>query len=763
MVTKRVSLYFFKDGDKERIKKKLQNIIESTSLLVGDMEEKEIEILGKEKGIIVNEIIESEKIETPGRVNPDYFSNNLKSHPIVSEVIEGIPEFNAIDETRTNIYIIKLKGPLFEEWRKQIESLGITIIESLPTFSFTAKLTADQAKKIMQKTFVQYLRLYDKIDTTSTLDEILPLEKTTTMFDSALPLKYDIVLHVPEDLEDTLRWLSSNKVKVIEHIGRRIRCEILPRSHLIEMIKELPEVAVITRTPQYRFHCDISRMLVGIDTDASTSEIISCLDEQGEGQIVCVADGGIYNNHPDLKDNIVDVRIWKKNNMDKNGHGTHIAGIIVGDGTTSNGKIRGIAPKARLFFQSLETEGDNTIDLKLSDTTDLLNDAYKVGARICNYSFGSTGFEYSTTAYDVDEFISTHPEMLVIRSAGNDANSKTAVYGKKGFVDWYSLDGEACFKNGLSVGASQSMRKGSPGGYVTWKEYKPEFFPDDPIASEKTSGDRESLAAFSGRGPAIDRIKPDVVAPGTDILSTLSLFPETQFNYKYIFDKNPNYAYMTGTSQSAPIVTGCAALIREYYIRKRNHRPSAALLKSTIINGTTWLTNLHAIADHNKVANIHQGFGLINIQQSIPTKANAAFRLEFVDSWTHPNMKFSKPDEKFDFEFSNNNQSSLRICMTYTDSKGESLQNILILALEHKDTETIYVGNEGIQRFGRSRIEEANKLRTSDRFNNVQVIRIKDCPAGTYRLRVFSLNITKPPQDFAVVLTGNELSPITAL
>ena len=47
---------------------------------------------------------------------------------------------------------------------------------------------------------------------------------------------------------------------------------------------------------------------------------------------------------------------------------------------------------------------------------------------------------------------------------------------------------------------------------------------------------------------------------------------------------------MGGTSMAAPLVAGCAALVREYYVSKRHHEPSAALLKATLINGTRWLT-----------------------------------------------------------------------------------------------------------------------------------------------------------------------------
>jgi hypothetical protein len=54
-----------------------------------------------------------------------------------------------------------------------------------------------------------------------------------------------------------------------------------------------------------------------------------------------------------------------------------------------------------------------------------------------------------------------------------------------------------------------------------------------------------------------------------------------------------------------------------------DHSPFAALLKATIINDTNWVNNKHAIADYDKIANIHPGFSLTNLTQSMPGKENS--------------------------------------------------------------------------------------------------------------------------------------------
>ena len=96
-----------------------------------------------------------------------------------------------------------------------------------------------------------------------------------------------------------------------------------------------------------------------------------------------------------------------------------------------------------------------------------------------------------------------------------------------GYVDEDSLDAPGTAKNALTVGASDNVR--SSGGYnpggpcYTWYTCWPSDFQVNPTRDDRLSDNSGELAAFSSRGPANDgRRKPDVVAPGTNILSTRS-------------------------------------------------------------------------------------------------------------------------------------------------------------------------------------------------------------------------------------------------
>ena len=166
-------------------------------------------------------------------------------------------------------------------------------------------------------------------------------------------------------------------------------------------------------------------------------------------------------------------------------------------------------------------------------------------------------------------------------------------------------------------------------------------YPANPIAGDPTAGNAEQMAAFSSRGPTDDgRIKPDVVAPGTWILSTYS------DNHQEGYDGTPNprnnafqldgwgmpvnqqYKYFGGTSMSNPLAGGAATVIRDYYQETDPNKPvnaSAALVKATLINTAVDLAdeNNDGVNDNDfPIPNVHEGWGRINLAAATDGSVN---------------------------------------------------------------------------------------------------------------------------------------------
>jgi hypothetical protein len=196
---------------------------------------------------------------------------------------------------------------------------------------------------------------------------------------------------------------------------------------------------------------------------------------------------------------------------------------------------------------------------------------------------------------------------------------------------------------------------------------------------------------------------------------------------------------------AAPLVSGCAALVRQYYVDTQHHAtPSAALLKATLINGTRQLSGADAVEGHAFLPNHHQGFGAIHMPWTLPNDAEP-FRLEFVDSWVAAPQKLllQTVGGNFRFRVQCNGGPRLRICLAWTDLPNRALQNNLNLIVQKGGKK--FLGNENAP-FG---------LKMIDPDNNVEIVRIDNPEAGLYTIQVVASNLLKPGQDFALVITGD--------
>jgi serine protease AprX len=519
----------------------------------------------------------------------------------------------------------------------------------------------------------------------------------------------------------------------------------------------------------------------------------------GSSQIVAVADTGLGGGtaataHADIPaSRIVAVNNWPgipvqgcyrvfgdgAQDVDS-GHGTHVATSVLGDGNAA-GVGTGSAPGARLVFQAVEdfadmrgacavTNPDGYYLIGLPDDfTGLFTQAYSAGARIHSNSWGSAvNGDYTSDSVVVDTFMWNNRDMLVTYSAGNagiDANAN-------GVVDDDSIGSPATSKNVLTVGASENDRGGNWGcdevadneagcnsgqnTIFTYGSAWPEDYPAAPISTDPSAGNAQQMAAFSSRGPTDDgRIKPDVVAPGTWILSGYS----DLYQNGYDAGTNPRngafqyngwgvpfsstYKYMGGTSMSNPITAGAAAVVRDYYSEAQAHAASAALTKATLINSAVDLldeNNDGANDNDFPIPNSHEGWGRIDANAATDGSAS------FVDETTGLGTGASSTTS-----YSLEGGAAFKVTLVWTDfpstaAAAVNLVNDIDLTVT-SPTGTVYRGN--VFSGGWSTTGGA-----ADRLNNVENVYLQSAAAGTWTVTVTGFNVPMGPQPFALVVDG---------
>ena len=166
----------------------------------------------------------------------------------------------------------------------------------------------------------------------------------------------------------------------------------------------------------------------------------------GNGETIAIADTGLDRGvndetmHNDFQGrilSIVDVATSSSTGPDDDrGHGTHVAGIAMGNGVLSgsnpstnnyDGSYAGVAPKANLIFQAIGVDdpGSNAL-LPPALIAGLFQPAYNQGARIHSNSWGVNSFGmYTPYSRDIDQFIWDHKDMNILYAVGNSGMSGT--------------------------------------------------------------------------------------------------------------------------------------------------------------------------------------------------------------------------------------------------------------------------------------------------------------------------------------------------
>lgn len=267
---------------------------------------------------------------------------------------------------------------------------------------------------------------------------------------------------------------------------------------------------------------DFGNVTAGVDVAASRGLT-------GKGIGVAVIDSGI-SAHPDLAPRVVYRESFISGlNTDAYGHGTHVAGIIAGNGSASAGAVRGVAPGVNLIdLRALDAQGVSSDSLLIAalERAILLRNQYNI--RVINLSVGRPIYE------------SLHRDPLVkaVEAAWKKGITVVVAAGNGGRSGYASILAPANSPAVITVGAMKTL--GTPSRT------------DDIIAS------------YSSKGPSWGDmvVKPDLVAPGNLIVA--ARVPGSTLDRAYPANVvDSYYSRAGGTSAAAPFVAGAAALLLE--------------------------------------------------------------------------------------------------------------------------------------------------------------------------------------------------------
>lgn len=642
-------------------------------------------------------------------------------------------------------YLLWLVPPIVADCHRDIENTGARLVEKHRDYYLFYVETKAQLDALVALPFAHSVRPYLPDDTSEAV-----------LKSNVLTAQWDLVLHPYADRAALEQWLAAEGIEVISSSALKVRIKA-SKDVAVESAGRV-EIAQVVPFRAPVLQLDRLRSLVCAQPQPAAGVVPPVGNLTGQGVVVGVADTGIDAQHPAFAGALLNViaRGRPGDGSDPHGHGTHVTGTIGGRPGGNEAHLAGVAPDVQLVVQSVLDAGGGLGGLG-ADLTELLDEAYQREVRIHNNSWGANvGGAYTTSSLEIDKFVWEHPEMLVVIAAGNAGTCLDPEFGDRrtdaGCVDWFSLGAPGTSKNALVVGASRSDRTEGGWSKLRHRDVWPMQFPDNPIGDETISGDAEALAGFSSRGLSDDnRVKPDVVAPGTDIGAPRSQ-DAPAFNFAGMVPKTQRkYGYMSGTSMATPVVAGTAALVRQYLQRDRaTPRPSAALMKAILINGARPLKNEHARKDKaiEGVPNPHQGFGCIDLGRSVPL--DGTFRLAFVDTLSDPARAFGKLGvNRRRYRFATDAMGPLRITLAYTDYWARGVQNNLDITIErpqppHQGPLKKLVGNANLSVLGKM----------PDPTNNVESLKLEDAEVGDWIVSVIATNILHDQQHFALVVAG---------
>ncbi len=628
--------------------------------------------------------------------------------------------------------LVRFVGPLAPPWQMALWRRGIRVLFFCPGLGACLELpTGLLASELKEK--------FSFLDGARAFTSELYFRSVPEPTDSLPASVYDVVCLSPEQRRNVAESLRLKGIPLLATAKHKLRIHY---DGDIGELRDIDGIKLIGRARLPRVAGGTLPLRVAPRSSRPAQDATNGL--LGEGQIVAIADSGLDTGslddmHPDLRGRIRMLSSWPIHHSwspyvdhpgdddgagdSHDGHGTHLAGVVLGDGASSGGKIRGIAPRAQLVFQSLEQFTQIRAEYAKGRPSGfylsgkplaldiLLEEARQCGARIHLFAWGDRADgAYTDDSWEVDDYLWKRNDAIVVIAAGNSLETSKKTQKR-------DLWAPATSKNGLAIGA-----------LVTSPRAREDSFDGDAVGPAELSGLGETrIASFNARGPTADgRIKPDLYAPGVRVPGPRSRL----LTWSGEAPHPPQYIYWSGTSVAAAHVAGAVAVIRARWKEKlEGNAPSGPALKALLVLGAK---------EPDPDSHEALGYGRIDLDASTGDIDHKNVRLHDA---LEPGLQSG---DAVVYEIHSERIFDLKAVLTWYDIPAESLINDLDIFLELEDGTRIW-GNH-----------PAGKAGSPDRTNTVEVIEKTNLPAGSHRLHIYAFNVSQPPQGYALAVS---LSP----
>jgi subtilisin family serine protease len=713
--------------------------------------------------LISGDIHQFGRLESEGyrvKILPD--TNILDIGTYIIDIEKGPPEVPTelqIPESLKSTWphhLVQCQEPPLEEWIKAIEDRGIDVVETISSYGLFIVGKPERVNALTELTFVSWVGPFlpayriDKtlLELNGTINYlgigVYPPSEIESVKEAVMQLG-GLIINVSTPTEINKNEYGSLTVQLNSDYLSRVAC--IPMVRWLEYISPTPGFDGERESQIVAGNINDSKPIPGYQS------WLSQLILSGEGVTIAICDSGVDANEKNNVEGHLDIRGRQirfidytngRYETDTDGHGTHVAGICIGNAST--GLNEGPPPDDFLWGQGIAPNAKyvNLNALMLGalgkwpphDWMMLTKDAVENGSNIMNnswYDGGRPGSGYTASARRFDQLCRSPSEsilgnLIIIFSAGNSGPHP------------YSITPPHEAKNPIVVGNSHTFRPG--------------------MSNEDPQNDIRGVWSSSSRGPAYDgRLLPNIVAPGTNVSSAWSRIGNADdWRRRFAPGTEKKYMFGTGTSMAAPQISGCCALIIEWWRKTRSDKdPSLAMVKALLVNsaedlagGASGKKENGNVVPLDHIPNNDQGWGLVSLKNIL----GKGLRL-----FSDQRNPFTYSGQEHSIRINTlNSEVPLRITLVWTDAPGvvnanPAIVNDLDLEVTELATGNIYKGNVFSEGFS---VTGGN----FDNLNNIECVYIQN-PVGQYEVRIIAFNVIAnalPPfdktpwQDYSLVI-----------